>query len=207
VLPERHIPIDDFVRRGLDLSGAAYSEGDGILEALFPDSDDLLRATREPEIAREEADVELLGQGSRLVAELVRRFEDRPILSQAWISPPRIVTPPISRAFDLSADAITADPPIERVRNLWVFVLRSRIEGEFRRDMLHMCAVDAATLRFVRRFEERLAAATLLDEGPTPVDSRPFAECWQRAKSSNATASWLTPSSAINSNSRPIWSR
>jgi len=183
VLDARHVSVPRFVREALDLAGAEWEERpDAILEALLPGEPDLRRATLEPEVAREEQGVELLGQGSRLFETLVDLARGRSPVARGWASPAPVPPPALSAGYRLGAGRLTRTEWVERRWTTWIFAFLVRHVGEFRRDTLHLVGVDGASLRLVRRFEEIVSSLPLADAGPEPEADRPVGECVRAAR-------------------------
>lgn len=179
LLPSRHVSVGDFVREALTLAGAEWDEPEpDIVEALLPDSGDLRRATFEPEIAREEKGTEIAAHGSPFVEDLARLGLSRGRLGRVYLSPPPSPPPGLARAYDLRALKVSRGDWSPRSWTTWVFAFGSHIVGEFRRDSIHFCAIDGASLRIVRRFEEAFARFPPGDTGPPPAGDRGFEECY-----------------------------
>ena len=177
------LPLAEFVREALTRSGGEWEEdADGVLLAMLPGEPDFRRITFEPEVAREEAGVELAIHGSRLVEALAEAGLARGRLARAYGLPNPVPPAPLNRAYRLSADRIERTEWVERAWTTWVFAFGSRYAGEFRQDALWLCAVDGASGRLVRRFEEAFGRLVMTDSGPAPEGDRPFAESYAVAR-------------------------
>ncbi len=183
LLPSRHVTVPSFVREALGLAGAEWDEPEaGVLEVLLPGSVELRRVTFEPEIAREERETELAAHGSPFVEALAGLGFARGHVARAFLAPPSRPPPALARAYRLRAPSQTRSEWADRPWTTWIFAFLSRTLGEFRRDALHFPAVDAASLRIVRRFEEAFARFAPGDSGPLPEADRPFEECCRVAR-------------------------
>jgi hypothetical protein len=182
-LPDRPAPPSTFLREALDCAEAVWEESeDGILEILLPGEPELRRATFEPEIVREEPGVELVGPGSPLVEALARRGLSGGRFARAWITPPPVPPPPITRAYDLRARSIVRSEWADRIATTWIFAFWSRAVGEVRADDLHVLALDGPSLRPARRFREAFAFRPLEDSGPDPQEDQAFEAVYLSAR-------------------------
>jgi hypothetical protein len=176
--------VEEFIREVLPAVGADSEAGsDGATWVMLPGEPELRRITFESEAAREEPEMEWAGHGSRFVDDLIRLAYSREPLSRAWVGP--YLRPPpesgFTRAYALKAKRVDCAPWTERAWTTWVFAFGIGLEGEFRRESTLLCAVDAASGRFVRRFEQPLSRLPFLQEGPPCSAGRSFEECYRLA--------------------------
>ncbi len=182
LFPSRPLPPPAFVREALDLAGAESDDSSGdVLEVLLPGAANLERVTFEPDVAREERGVELAAQGSRFFEKLLQLGLGRGRAARAFASPAPLPPPNRGRGYQLRTEKVSRTEWADRPWTTWVFALAARFAGEFRQDALHLCAVDGASLRLVRRYEEVFSRLALEDAGHPPGADRPFEECYQVA--------------------------
>ncbi len=177
------LPVQDFVHESLDRIGAEREETpDGVMEVLLPGEADLRRVTFEPEVAREEKGAELAAHGGRFLETLAEIGLRRGRLARAFASPAPIPPPNLGRAYPLRADRVSRTEWTDRVSTTWILAFGVRYAGEFWRESISFCAVDAASLRLVRRYEEPFSRLSFADAGPGPTADRPFEECYRVAR-------------------------
>lgn len=182
-LGDLRLPVSAFLREAFGHLGAEWEETpDGVMLALLPGDPDIRRITLDPEVAREEPGVDLAAPGSRVVEGLARRGLARGRLARGFAAPPDRPPPPLRGAFQLDAPRTARTEWVREAWTTWVFAFQASYLGEFRRDALHITAVDGATLRQVRRFEEAFSALVLADEGPDPARDLPFDACYRSAR-------------------------
>lgn len=187
---------EEFVREVLPGLGAEWEEGsDGATWIMLPGEAELRRITFESELAREDPGVEWAGYGSRFLEGLARLAYSSGSLSRAWVNP--YLRPPpdsgFSRAYRLEAGKagrVECAPWTERAWTTWVFAFGIGLEGEFRREMIFLCAMDAASGRLVRRFEQTFSHLAFLPEGPLPSAGKPFEECYSVARAEALQKAW-----------------
>lgn len=184
---------EQFVREVLPAMGAEWEEGrDGITWVMLPGEAELRRLTFESELAREDPEVEWIGYGSRFIEDLARLAYSSNPLSRAWANP--YLRPPpesgFSRAYQLKAGRVECAPWTQRLWTTWVFAFGIGLEGEFRREVTFLCAVDAASGRLVRRFEQPFSQPVFLPEGPQPSVDKPFEECYAVARGEAVQKAW-----------------
>jgi hypothetical protein len=182
LFPSRPLPPPAFVREALHLAGAESDDSSGdVLEVLLPGAASLERVTFEPDVAREERGVELAFQGSRFLDALIQLGLGRGRAARAFAAPAPLPPPNLGRGYQLRAEKLSRAEWADRSWTTWIFALAARFTGEFRQDALHLCAVDGASLRLVRRYEEVFSRLSLEDAGPAPEADRPFEECYRVA--------------------------
>jgi hypothetical protein len=183
MLHNLRVSVDSYVREALGRASAEWEEHpDGVISVLLPGEPELKRVTFEPEVAREEKDVELAAYGSRFLEALAETGARRGRLARAWAPPRPLPPPPLSHAYQFRAENLARTEWSERAWTTWIFAFGLRYAGEFRRDDLYLCAVDAAALRLVRRFEDVLSRLVLSSSGPDPEGDLPFEECYAVAR-------------------------
>ncbi len=177
---ENHrVSLPEFVSQILRTTGGDFEEqADGTTLVMLAQQQKFRRITYEPEIAREDKEVELVASGSLFFEELMRMASLRGMLSRAFATPYLSPPPAASSSYRLDAKQLSRSEWVETVRTTWVFAFQISLVGEFRRDEMFLCAVDASDLRLVRRFEQTFSRLNLADAGPDPVGDRPFADCY-----------------------------
>lgn len=173
------VPLAQFVRETLGTLGAEWEEGaEGISWALLPGEIDLRCLTFEREVAQEDPKTELVAYGSPFIEKLAHRATSHGLLGRGFAAP--FVRPPprTEHAYHLRAEKIVCSEWTQRLWTTWVFAFGVGFIGEFRGEALWLIAVDAATLRLVRRFEEPFSELRFSSDGPTPSGDQPFAACY-----------------------------
>ncbi|MBI4569847.1 MAG: hypothetical protein HY719_15755 [Planctomycetes bacterium] len=175
--------MEEFVHDALDQAGAVWETGpDGVTSVLWESEASLRRITLEPEIAREDSGVDLVASGSPVFDSLARFGLGRGRVARAHVAPPPRSPPALGRAYQFTAEKVMRTEWRDRVEATWLFAFAATHAGEYRRESLHFCAVDAATLRVVRRLHDALSRLTPHDAGPEPEGDRPFAEVYAVAR-------------------------
>ena len=184
MLTDLRLPLGRYVEEALASVGAEWEEDpDGVTSVLLPGEGEIRRVASEPEIAREGPGVELLAHGSRFLETLVERGLRRGRLARGFAAPAPVPPGPIARAYDLAAEQVTRSEWASRPWTTWVFAFAIRYVGEFRSEGIALAAVDARSLRLVRRFEETFTTCLILsDAGPEPEGDRPFEEAYAVAR-------------------------
>ena len=184
----------ELVREILTAVGAEWEDQpEGVALVMLPGQPELRRITFESEVAREDSQAELAIQGSRFLEDLVSLAYSRGRLAQAFANP--FLRPPsgLQHAYRLVAEHVTRTEWEDRVWTTWAFAFGISLVGEFRRDEMFFCAVDAVSLRLIRRFEQSFSQLSLAPTGPAPSWDRPFEECYAVAREEaarKATALW-----------------